>query len=316
MNSQKSSTFIHPQALVEPGAVIGRGTRVWAFAHVLPGAQVGEDCNLCDHVFVEGKVRIGNRVTVKCGVYLWDGLVAEDDVFIGPNATFTNDKFPRSRVHLAEYPQTILREKCSIGAGAVILPGIEIGREALVGAGAVVTHNVPAHAIVTGNPARIIGYGGTEKMAPAIPMAEAQTDDRRLIGKAELRRLTHVRDLRGDLTAAEFAKELPFQPARFFYVHNVPDIHVRGQHAHRVCHQFLVCLRGGVSVVLDNGRERQEVRLEANNVGLHIPPMLWATQYRYTADAILLVLASHAYDAGDYIRDYDQYLREIGPIQR
>lgn len=155
MTSQSGrSVFVHGKALVDPGAKVGLGTRVWAFAHVVAGAVVGEDCNICDHTFVEGKVIIGNRVTVKCGVYLWDGLIVEDDVFIGPAVVFTNDRRPRSRQHPPEYPVTRLKHGCSIGAGAVILPGITIGRWAMVGAGAVVTRDVPDFALVVGNPAR------------------------------------------------------------------------------------------------------------------------------------------------------------------
>jgi acetyltransferase-like isoleucine patch superfamily enzyme len=146
--------FVHPLALVDPGARIGPGTRVWAWAHVLPGAIVGQDCNLCDHTFVESDVRIGNRVTLKCGVYLWNGLVLEDDVFVGPNATFANDPYPRSQQHLPTYPVTRLCQGCSVGAGAIVLPALTVGRWALVAAGAVVTHSVPDHALVVGNPAR------------------------------------------------------------------------------------------------------------------------------------------------------------------
>jgi len=144
----------HPSAMIEKGARVGARTRVWAFAHIVTGAVVGEDCNICDHTFIEGQVVIGNRVTVKCGVYLWDGLVVEDDVFIGPAAVFTNDPRPRSRKHPAEYPVTRLKQGCSIGAGAVILPGLTIGRWAMVGAGSVVTRDVPDFALVVGNPAR------------------------------------------------------------------------------------------------------------------------------------------------------------------
>lgn len=100
--------FQHPMAVVEAGAVIGRGTRIWAFAHVLSGAVIGEECNICDHTFIEGQVRIGNRVTIKCGVYLWDGLILEDDVFIGPAAAFTNDLHLRSRNPLGDIRQTVL----------------------------------------------------------------------------------------------------------------------------------------------------------------------------------------------------------------
>jgi acetyltransferase-like isoleucine patch superfamily enzyme len=146
--------FRHPLALVDEGVSIGQGTRVWAFAHVLSGAVLGEDCNICDHTFIEGGVRIGNRVTIKCGVFLWDGLTIEDDVFIGPNAVFTNDRRPRSKRHLKTYPQTVLKKGCSLGAGSTTLPDITIGRWAMVGAGAIVTHDVPDYALVVGSPAR------------------------------------------------------------------------------------------------------------------------------------------------------------------
>src|SRR5215212_7722157 len=145
--------FIHPNALVESPA-IGPRTRVWAFAHILPQARIGSDCNICDGVFVENDVVVGDRVTLKCGVQLWDGVTLEDDVFVGPNATFTNNPFPRSRAWLAEHPRTVVRRGASIGANATLLPGITIGEHAMVGAGAVVTKDVPPHAVVVGNPAR------------------------------------------------------------------------------------------------------------------------------------------------------------------
>jgi len=148
------SYFAHPKALIDDGVSIGQGTRVWAFAHVLSGAILGEDCNICDHTFIEGGVRIGHRVTVKCGVFLWDGLTIEDDVFIGPSAVFTNDSRPRSKQHLKTYPQTVLKQGCTLGASSTTLPGITIGRWAMVGAGAIVTHDVPDYALVVGSPAR------------------------------------------------------------------------------------------------------------------------------------------------------------------
>lgn len=148
---------IHPQALVE-GARIGPGTRVWAFAHVAADAVVGADCNLCDHTFIEGGAVVGDRVTLKCGVYLWTGTVLEDDVFVGPNVSFTNDRYPRSRRRPPRYDGVVIRRGASVGAGAVLLPGIEIGAYAMIGAGAVVTGNVPAHALVYGNPTRQFGW--------------------------------------------------------------------------------------------------------------------------------------------------------------
>ena len=153
--------FIHPQALCE-STNIGRGTRIWAFAHILPGAQIGQDCNICDGVFIENDVVVGDRVTLKCGVQLWDGLRLQDDVFVGPNVSFANDRFPRSKVLPERFLPTRVERGASIGAGAVILPGICIGAGAMVGAGAVVTRSVPANAIVVGNPARIKGYTETQ----------------------------------------------------------------------------------------------------------------------------------------------------------
>ena len=149
--------FQHPKSLVESDN-IGLNTRIWAFVHILGGAKIGKLCNICDFTFIENDVVIGDRVTIKCGVQLWDGLVVEDDVFIGPNVTFTNDLFPRSRQYPDDFKKTILRRGCSIGANATILCGIEIGERAMVGAGSVVTKSVSAKAVVFGNPAKIKRY--------------------------------------------------------------------------------------------------------------------------------------------------------------
>ncbi|MGA3266063.1 MAG: acyltransferase [Verrucomicrobiota bacterium] len=148
---------IHPQALVDSGAIVGAGTRVWAFAHVCNGAVIGEDCNLCDHTFFEKGVRLGNRVTVKCGVYLWEGTTVEDDVFVGPCVAFTNDLWPRSKKYPEKFAETHLRHGCSIGANATLLP-VSIGRWALVAAGSVVTRDVPDFALVRGNPASLAAW--------------------------------------------------------------------------------------------------------------------------------------------------------------
>jgi len=148
---------VHPDALIDHSAIIGDRTRIWAFAHILAGAHIGTDCNVCDHTLIEGAVRVGNRVTIKSGVFLWDGVVVEDDVFIGPCAAFTNDRRPRSRQYVP-YPVTLLRRGCSIGANATVLPGVTVGCWAMVGAGAVVTRDVPDFALVYGNPARQHGW--------------------------------------------------------------------------------------------------------------------------------------------------------------
>ncbi len=148
--------FVHPQAICET-TDIGEGTRIWAFAHVLAGARIGADCNVGDHAFIENDVIVGDRVTVKNGVQLWDGMRVGDDVFIGPNATFTNDPFPRSRSYGHEIALTRIDEGASIGANATILPGLTIGSHSMIGAGSVVTRDVPEGTIVAGNPARVVG---------------------------------------------------------------------------------------------------------------------------------------------------------------
>jgi UDP-2-acetamido-3-amino-2,3-dideoxy-glucuronate N-acetyltransferase len=309
-----SKAFIHPHALCESGA-IGENTRIWAFAHVLAGATIGKDCNICDHVFIENDVTVGDRVTIKCGVQLWDGLRVADDVFIGPNVSFSNDKYPKSKHYQAKVEETHIGRGASIGGGASILPGLRIGARAMVGAGAVVTHDVPARAIVSGNPARIVGYVDTKRGASApaksITADESQTRTTS-VGGVTVHRLPVFADLRGSLSVGDFPAQVPFVPKRYFIVYDVPGKDVRGEHAHRRCHQFLVCLRGSLSVVVDDGKSSEEIALDRPSVGLYLPPMIWAVQYRYSADALLLVFASDPYDARDYIRDYDEFLSALG----
>lgn len=304
------SFFQHPQAIVETSTV-GEGTRIWAFAHVLPGAKIGKDCNICDQVFIENDVIVGDRVTVKCGVQLWDGITLEDDVFIGPNATFTNDPFPRSKQYPQEVSRTVVRSGASIGANATILPGLEIGRWAMVGAGAVVTRNVPPHAVVTGNPAQIVGYEAAKPETARKPdLSPEQTPGAFEVGVEGVKvyDLPLVLDLRGNLSFAQVDEQLPFAPKRYFLVFNVASKEIRGEHAHRTLEQFLVCVKGACAVMVDDGRRRAEIVLDRPNRGIYIPPMVWGVQYKYSADAVLLVLASDIYRAEDYIRDYDEFL--------
>ncbi|MEV7431934.1 WxcM-like domain-containing protein [Nocardioides sp. NPDC092400] len=299
--------FVHPQGICETDRV-GSGTNVWAFAHILPGASVGEDCNICDHVFIENDVILGDRVTVKCGVQVWDGVRLHDDVFVGPNVTFTNDPFPRSKQYPASFPNTVVETGASIGGGATILPGLRVGRNAMVGAGAVVTKDVPANAIVAGNPARIVGYSG----AASSDTFDDSPHSVAPAGAAGLIQLTTARDMRGDLSVIDFAS-IPFEPRRTFFVSRVPSREVRGEHAHRVCHQLLVCVAGTVSCLVDDGFSRREVVLSDPSLGLHMPPLTWGTQYNYSPDAVLAVWASHAYDPQDYIRSYDEFLESVHP---
>lgn len=148
---------IHPLADVK-SLNIGIDTTVWQFSVIFKNAMIGDNCNICAHTLIENDVVIGNNVTIKSGVFLWDGTRVEDDVFIGPNATFTNDRLPRSKIYPPTFNGITLRKGASIGANATILPGVTIGCKAMVGAGAVVTKNVPDYAVVTGNPAIITRY--------------------------------------------------------------------------------------------------------------------------------------------------------------
>jgi acetyltransferase-like isoleucine patch superfamily enzyme len=146
---------IHPLADVQ-SSTIGAGTRIWQFVVVLPQAVIGNNCNICAQSFIENDVIIGDNVTLKNGVYLWDGLRIEDNVFIGPNVTFTNDKYPRSKVYPGEFQTTLIKTGASIGAGSVILGGVEIGQNAMIGAGSLVTQSIPANELWFGSPAKFI----------------------------------------------------------------------------------------------------------------------------------------------------------------
>lgn len=151
------ATFIHERALVET-ADVGAGTRIWAFVHVLRGARIGRNCNIGDHSFIESDVRVGDNVTIKNGVAIWQHVHIADNVFIGPNVVLTNDRFPRSRDPQWRAEETWVEEGVTIGANATIVCGIRLGRRCLVGAGSVVTRDVPPHALVVGNPARQRGW--------------------------------------------------------------------------------------------------------------------------------------------------------------
>ena len=289
---------------------IGEGSRIWQFTTILPGAVIGEDANICSHCFIEDDVVLGNRVTVKAGVHLWNGLRIGNDVFIGPNATFTNDKFPRSKRHLAQVLMTHIQDGASIGAGAVILPGVTVGQNAMVAAGAVVTRSVPPNAIVKGNPARISGYVDAQREESSF---DGNVEKRGAGGKSKvsgvrLLKLPSTSDIRGSLTVGEFSRTIPFNVKRYFVVFDVPSAETRGEHAHRKCHQCLTCIHGTMRAIVDDGTAREEFLLDRPDMVLYVPPMIWGTQYQYSKDATLLVLASEFYEKDDYIRSYDEFL--------
>jgi len=305
-------SMIHALADVQ-SIHIGEQTRIWQFVVVLKGARIGKQCNVCANVLIEGDVVVGDRVTIKSGVQLWDGLRVADDVFIGPNTTFSNDLYPRSRTRPAQFLTTTLHQGCSIGAGAVILPGIEIGVRAMVGAGAVVTRSVPPNAIVMGNPARIVGYVDTNKEG-AVNFTSAPAEKGVLQTRVKgvtIHHMHQVADIRGSLTVGEFGRSVPFESKRYFMVYGVPSMETRGEHAHKICHQFLICVAGSCAVVADDGLNREEIELAGPHMGVHLPPMVWGIQYKYSKDAVLLVFASDYYDSADYIRDYAEFLKAV-----
>ncbi|MBK0329368.1 WxcM-like domain-containing protein [Rhodobacteraceae bacterium F11138] len=235
----------------------------------------------------------------------------EEDVQIGRGTVLSD----------TEASPIILRTGARIGAGAVIAAGVEIGRGAQIRDGAVVLNAIPPNAIAEGNPAQVVGY------TTALPQdvttfsggglgADSNRGHAEIIplevGQAAIYRMPQVLEAsRGNLTVGEIERDLPFLPKRYFAVYDVPSEKLRGEHAHRICHQFLICMSGSCRALLDDGENRQEVVLSRPDIGLYLPPMIWGTQYDYTRDAVLLVFASHAYDNADYIRDYETFRAEL-----
>jgi len=286
---------------------IGKETTIWQFVIILPNAEIGSNTNICSHCLIENDVFIGSNVTIKSGVQVWDGITIEDNVFIGPNVTFTNDKQPRSKQYPETFLKTVIKKGASIGANATILPGITIHENAMIAAGAVVTKNVPENAIVMGNPAKITAYVDTENRKSSTPQIVNKDTIDSTVNGVTLHNFPLIHDLRGNLSVGEFEKEIPFKPERYFTVFGVPSKEVRGEHAHKQCQQFLLCLSGSCNVLVDDGKNREEYILDAPNKGIYLPAMTWGVQYKYSQDSVLLVFASDYYDADDYIRNYSEF---------
>lgn len=215
----------------------------------------------------------------------------------------------------------IVRADAQLDAACVIGEGVTIGQGAWVRAGAVVLSSVPPNAIVEGNPAQVVGYrkGANRSDLPDPRLIDSRAFDHLQrptrvslgVGNCALYLMRRVADARGALTVGEVPNEIPFAPKRYFAVFDVPSIELRGEHAHKECQQFLICMHGSCRVLLDDGQSRCEVVLDRPDLGVFMPAMTWGTQYRYSPDAVLLVFASHPYDADDYLRTYDDFLAEL-----
>ncbi len=305
--------LVHPTAEVHSDGV-DKSTEVSQFCVIFDGAKIGAGSSVGSHCVIEKNVTIGERVKVNSGVQIWNGISIANDVFIGPNVTFAKDSHMESN----QVFNTVIEDGASIAGGATLMPGITIGKGASIAAGAVVTKSVPANTIVEGNPARVVGYvnGAAETESDkienvvklnSVPLRGDQASVSLGASGALVKRLKFVDDLRGNLSVGEFPSDIPFNPKRYFLVFDVPNQEVRGSHAHKECEQFLVCIKGSVNVIVDDGNLRSEVVLDSPDLGVYIPPLVWGTQYGYSEDAVLLVFASHTYDDLDYIRDYDEF---------
>jgi hypothetical protein len=241
------------------------------------------------------------------------------DCIIPASAQIESSVILGQRVILAG-DNIVVRASARLDAACVIGEGVTIGQGAWIRAGAVVLRSIPANAIVEGNPAQVVGYVdrtiekhrsnpslidihnlGNHPRPARIPLE---------VGESALYLMRHVEDTRGSLTVGEVPTEVPFSPARYFAVYGVPSIELRGEHAHKKCQQFLICLHGACRVLLDDGERRCEITLDRPDMGVYMPAMIWGTQYKYSTDAVLFVFASRPYEADDYLRTYDEFLAE------
>lgn len=282
-------------------------SRVPATVHIDPKAQIGPNCHL------------QGNITIDAGAVLKGGITLIGDIIVGRNSVLEPGVCIASPKPGQSFAGTSIRlgSDVHVGAGAILLSGVSIGHHAWIEPGTVVLRHIPSHAIVGGNPATIAGYlDDSAFQGRIVSTVVSQTDTPSVqfskVQGVTLHHYARIRDLRGDLAVGEFERNVPFQPKRYFIVYDVPSTETRGEHAHIKCHQFLICVAGSVSVVVDDGTRREEVLLDRPNIGLLIPAGVWGIQYKYSANAVLLVFASEYYDASDYIRNYDDFLKFRG----
>lgn len=277
-----ADTNIHSSVTMGAGCEVHASAIVGADVHLGSGVVIGPGA------VIEGPCTIGNRCILQAGSV------------VGPGEE-------------ADCGGVLIEDGAHLGAGAIVRGELVVAGGARIQVGAVVQRSVPPHAIVAGNPAQIIGYVpsfGAEEDATALAAGGAT----HCIGATPTRvrgvtfhRLPRVLDLRGNLSVGEFGRSVPFDPKRYFLVFGVPNAEIRGEHAHRTCKQFLVCVSGSCSVVADDGENREEFALDDPAVALYLPPLTWGVQYKYSPDAVLLVFASEFYDSAEYIRDYAEF---------
>lgn len=238
-----------------------------------------------------------------------EGVALGDRVFVAVGARLVAPRLLPNGVDC----DLVVRDDVIIGPGALVAGACVIGQGARIEPGTVVTQDVPPYAIVSGNPARVVGYSAP--IRPERSMSEpvqvpppAAPGSKELVGGAVVYRFPEVIDLRGHLTFGEIGAGLPFEVQRFFCVYGVPSTEIRGEHAHRTLNEMLICVAGSLRISLTDGKDRQEVVLDNPCVGLHIPPFVWSTQFQQTPGTVLLVLCSEPYDPASYIRDYDEFL--------
>jgi acetyltransferase-like isoleucine patch superfamily enzyme/dTDP-4-dehydrorhamnose 3,5-epimerase-like enzyme len=283
---------VHPSSLIEEGVAVHET------------ALIGPNC------YLRGRMSIGANAHLKGGLTLIGDIHVGHDAFIEPGVCIASD----ANKEPPQEGKVVVCEGAHVGAGCVLYQGVVIGRYARIEPGSVIFRNIPPYAVVSGNPAVITGYVRDTSQQRAVPITIVEKPDAPGVYPFNVRgvalyQFQRIRDLRGDLTVGEFERNIPFIPKRYFVVFDVPSYETRGEHAHKRCHQFLICPSGSVSVVVDDGVSREEITLNKPNMGLLIPARVWGVQYKYSAGSALIVFASEYYDPDDYIRNYDEFVK-------
>jgi len=267
---------IHPTALCSPDQV-GEDTDVGAYCVIEHNAIIGWSTSISHNVTIAANTRVGDLVRVGAGARIGSGCSIGNKVTIGANA--------------------VINDGIILQIGSCVLPNTRV------------MMSVPPYAIVGGSEASITGYVDADPgVLPTIKQESAEYSQESRVRGVRYYQIRQFPDLRGDLSVGEFETDLPFLPKRYFLVYNVVSENIRGEHAHKKCHQFLTCAHGACSVIADDGANRQEFILDRPTIGVHLPPMVWGIQYKFARDAVLLVFASEHYDTNDYIRSYNEFL--------